>query len=426
MALNKARRRLYPFRQALLIIACITILMLSASAFSHEAGSQPPPALSETSARSIAEDAAEKAVEKATEKAIEKSVEQAAQKAAEKAVEKVTESAAVQAVTKQATANAKLQAEQTAMRPDEWRGPTRVRFLVFVIDIDAIDDANQNFTGNIFIRLRWRDRRLAHPGSPVRQIPLDAVWNPRVLLANRTGLISKALPDVVQVESDGTVTYYQRYTGKLSQPLRLSEFPMDKHTFFIQFAAAGYSADELEFIPDSYEHDPLIRGGGISDVLSLPDWKILEHEALPLTYSPIKQIHAAGFGFRFVAERYIAYYLWQVVLPMAVVVVMSWAAFWVGRENVGVRIGVATSSVLTLIANRFVFASLLPRLPYMTRMDYFTVGSTLLVFLALFMVVLVAFLATKGKVWLARKLDLWSRALFPLSFLLLFIWFISK
>lgn len=42
---------------------------------------------------------------------------------------------------------------------------------------------------------------------------------------------------------------------------------------------------------------------------------------------------------------------------------------------------VATASVLTLIAQRFVLASLLPRLPYMTRLDFFTVGSTILVLL---------------------------------------------
>ncbi|MEA3302655.1 MAG: hypothetical protein U9Q75_05180 [Pseudomonadota bacterium] len=55
------------------------------------------------------------------------------------------------------------------------------------------------------------------------------------------------------------------------------------------------------------------------------------------------------------AKRYIAYYIWQIVLPLAVVV-MSWAAFWIDRVHVGVRIGVATSSILTLIAQRFVFA----------------------------------------------------------------------
>ncbi len=145
-----------------------------------------------------------------------------------------------------------------------------------------------------------------------------------------------------------------------------------------------------------------------------------------MTYTPVKGVHTAGFGLRFEAERHITYYLWQVILPMSVVVVMSWAAFWVGRGNVGVRIGVATSSILTMIANRFVLASLLPRLPYMTRMDYFTVGSTLLVFLALSMVVLISFLETVQKQRFARRLDHLSRVLFPATFLLLLGWFLFR
>jgi len=105
------------------------------------------------------------------------------------------------------------------------------------------------------------------------------------------------------------------------------------------------------------------------------------------------------------------------------VVVMSWAAFWVGRKNVGIRIGVATSSILTLIAHRFVLASLLPRLPYMTRLDYFTVGSTLLVFMALVTVIFTSFLAGKEHDSLTHKVDVTARVTFPAIFLLLLGWF---
>lgn len=81
------------------------------------------------------------------------------------------------------------QAEQTAVRPNAERGPTRVRFLVLVIDIDSIDAANQNFTANVYVRLRWRDERLANPGAPARRAPLESVWNPRIALANVTGMM---------------------------------------------------------------------------------------------------------------------------------------------------------------------------------------------------------------------------------------------
>lgn len=369
------------------------------------------------------EKAAEKAVEGSVDKAAEKVVEKTLEKAADKAVEKSVEMAAEKAVEKAAEAET-ARSELKAKRPDEWRGPTNVHFLIFVIDIDNIDDANQNFTANVYLRLRWKDRRLASPGGAVRQMRLEDVWNPRVLLANRTGLISKSLPDIVQVHPDGTVIYYQRYTGKLSQPLRLSEFPKDKHSFVIQFVAAGYSADELKMLPDVSPMNPDVIGGTMATDLSLTDWKVIHHEALSLPYEPIEGVSAAGFGLRFEAERYVEYYIWQVVLPLAVVVMMSWAAFWIGRVHIGVRIGVATSSILTLIAHRFVLASLLPRLPYMTRLDYFTVGSTLLVFMALLTVVITSYLATINRDIHARRVDHVARAAFPITFFLLLAWFL--
>ncbi|MBA3964393.1 MAG: hypothetical protein H0X47_01175 [Nitrospirales bacterium] len=153
--------------------------------------------------------------------------------------------------------------------------------------------------------------------------------------------------------------------------------------------------------------------------------KIMWFETVVAPYSPIKEIHTPAFAFQFQAKRYVGYYLWEVLLPLAVVVIMSWSAFWVGREHMGVRIAVATSSILTLIAHRFVLASLLPRLPYMTRLDYFTVGSTLLVLLALITVIVTGYLAAHSQERHARRIDLLARGTFPGAFLLLLLWFMG-
>ena len=365
---------------------------------------------------------AEQDVEQATEDAIERAATQAAEKVVEKATAEVAEKAAEKVVEKVA-ADAAAEDELKARRPDEWKGPTEVDFFVFVLDIDEINDASQNFTANVWLRLRWKDKRLANPGGERRQKRLEEIWNPQVLLANRQGLVSKSLPDVVTIHPDGTVFYDQRYTGNLSQPLMLSEFPFDKHTFTIHFVAAGYTIDEVTFVPGVSKVNPSIIGGEITRTWSLPDWQRVQFEALPLLYEPLEGLKVPGFAARFEAKRYIAYYIWQIVLPLVVVVVMSWAAFWVGRIHVGVRIGVATSSILTLIAQRFVFASLLPRLPYMTRLDYFTVGSTLLVFMALLVVVMTSYLSTIDRDPPARVVDLSARVAFPVVFLLLLGWF---
>jgi hypothetical protein len=342
----------------------------------------------------------------------QKAVEQAAQKAAEKAAAKAEEKEAAKA-------------ELTSTRPVGWLGPTEVKFFIFVVDVDAINDAEQNFATNVYIRLSWKDYRLANPGSQSRQMPLNDVWNPRIVLVNQQGLVPKSLPEVVQVEPDGTVTYHQRYTGRLSQPLKLSEFPMDKHSFTIQFAAAGYKADELNFVEDTLQRDSFTyKGGEIAKQFSVPDWKILGFSTSALPYSPVAGIRSAGFSLAFEARRYVAYYIWQVVLPLTVIVIMSWSAFWLDETQVGARIGVATSAILTLIAYRFVLASLLPRLPYMTRMDYLTVGSTLLVLLALIIVLWTSLTEHRGHKRMSHIIDICARFGFPLIFLGLLGWFL--
>ncbi len=340
-----------------------------------------------------------------------KTVEKALTSAVEKTLKKTAEKA-----EKEAAAKAALMVK----RPGERKGSTTVYYIVFVVDIDNIDDADQSFTANVYIRLRWQDNRLRDPQGSIRQIPLTEVWNPRILLANQTGILTKSLPDIVTVNPDGSVLYHQRFTGKLSQPMNLSLFPLDQQRFTIQFVAVGYDVEALEFLPD--ERNGII-GGSMARTLSLPDWKILTFEALPLPYQPIEDIHAAGFAFRFEAKRQITYYIFQVIMPLVVVVIMSLTSFWIGREHVGIRVGVATSAILTLIAHRFVLASLLPRLPYMTRMDYFSAGSTLLVFLALILVVLVSFLTGKNRDDQVRKVDLSARFGFPLALVALVCWF---
>jgi len=303
-------------------------------------------------------------------------------------------------------------------RPGRARGATEVEFFVFVIDIDDIDGAEQNFTVNVFLYLSWNDKRLACEGDMVRRIPLEQVWNPRILIVNQQGLIRPSMPEVAEVASDGTVTYRQRYVGRMSQPLKLSEFPFDEHDFTIQFISAGYSPDELRFVPGTPRARTDLIGGGMYETLSLPDWKILGYKAQPRAYAPGPGTEVAGFVFEFRAKRYVNYYIWQVIVPLVFIVVMSWGGFWIDPTNAGAQIGVATSSILTLIAYRFMLGNLLPRLPYMTRLDYFTLGSTALVFFTLVEVIITTKLVLSKRAVFGRKIDCWCRVVFPVAFVL--------
>ena len=92
---------------------------------------------------------------------------------------------------------------------------------------------------------------------------------------------------------------------------------------------------------------------------------------------------------------------------------MSWLVFWIDPKESGSQISVAITAMLTLIAYRFSIGALVPKVSYLTRLDYFILGSTLMVFLSLLLVVITSNLAKSNQTQLALRIDRWSRIIFP-------------
>ncbi len=315
--------------------------------------------------------------------------------------------------------------EDTAVsqsRPQHGGAPDQVFFLIYVIDIDEISGQKQSFVANLALRMRWKDERLVHDGSGARTLPLNQVWNPRVILANRQARLRSVMPEVVTVRPDGTVLYRQQYLGPLSQPLYLADFPRDTQDFNIHFVAVGYDPEEIHFVPDDVLGTEHLTGGGLAETLSLPDWEILRHKIEARPYVVSGGFLVAGFALEFVAKRYFGYYWWQVIVPLILIVMMSWAPFWVDPAKAELQFGIASSTVLTLIAYRFLLASLVPKLAYMTRLDYVSLGGTVLVFVAFLQVLLTSVLGYSGRRKEARLLDVWCRVVFPIVFAAILFW----
>ncbi len=121
----------------------------------------------------------------------------------------------------------------------------------------------------------------------------------------------------------------------------------------------------------------------------------------------------------FEGERRAGYYLIKVILPLILIVAMSWVVFWIDPSEGGSQIGVALTTMLTLIAYRFAVGSELPNIPYLTRMDYFLLASTVLVFATLIEVVITSHYARSGRIQQAHRIDLWARWMFPAVFVFL-------
>lgn len=320
-----------------------------------------------------------------------------------------------------ATPGAADETEPTASplleRPDAGRGPTRVAVAMWLVDVERVDSATQSFTANVLVSLRWRDPRLADLDAPQeRTFDLAKVWSPGLMFANAGVSLRPTLPEVVHVDPHGQVSYRQRMVGTFLQPLGLRDFPFDRQTLRLHLVSPTSRASELELVADeTWTATGLKDAIGLAPALSLPDWRIVGSRAGEADYELTPRWLAAGYEVELEVTRASRYYVLKVLLPLLLIVLMSWSVFWLDpATSTGIQIGVSTTSMLTLIAYRFTIDTHVPRVPYLTRLDAFVLVSTVLVFLTLVVTVLTARLHLHGRDVTAKALDRACRYAFPL------------
>ena len=161
----------------------------------------------------------------------------------------------------------------------------------------------------------------------------------------------------------------------------LRNFPFDEQEFDVTLVAAGHTPDEVRLVQDPERaishcrYRPPFSGGLDGDLVENYDGHV---------YGPLRQVSPmTAFTFHFEAKRGTRYFFLAIIIPLTLIVAMSWVVFWIDPKESGTQIGVAMTSMLTLIAYRFAVASHLPKISYMTLIDIFLLGATLLVFASL-------------------------------------------
>ncbi len=285
----------------------------------------------------------------------------------------------------------------------------KVYVAIGVIDVDAINSADQTFTLNFFAQFRWLDPKLAHDGDSMIRKQLNDIQAPRFLLLNQQRSWS-SLMNVVDITPEGEAIYRMRLWGDFSQIMRLQEFPLDSHTFEVPIVGLAEGAGTIELLQDPTTQSFL------AEQLSVADWTIEGWKAEAADIDLIRGEDTKGFVFSFEAKRISSHYLIKYIIPLFLIVAMSWVVFWIDPSESGSQLSVAVTSVLTLIAYHIALTGKLPDIAYLTRMDLFLFGSTLLVFSSLIEVVMTSHFAKLGRLKFARRLDALSRFAFPAAY----------
>ena len=302
---------------------------------------------------------------------------------------------------------------RTADRPHEGGQPTRVAVGIYLVDLTDVDDVQQNFTSDFVVEQMWKDFRLR--GLDGCQFDLDRIWSPKLDFVN-SGRVFPGFPARATVGPGGTVRYVQRYRGALSFPHHLDHFPFDEHVIRISMISLGHPLSEVELVVN----DEIM---GRQPTLTVPDWSLGTPAGRIDSFTPPRvNRNLSQFHFEIPAQREPEYYLWKVLMPLILIVAMSWSVFWINPAQFGPQIGMSATSMLTLIAFQFAMSGMLPRLSYFTALDAFVTASTGLVFLALLESLMTSYLVSLDRKELALRMDKVCRWAFPLAFVGVTIW----
>ncbi|MCA6075444.1 hypothetical protein [Fulvivirga sedimenti] len=280
-----------------------------------------------------------------------------------------------------------------------------------LLDLFNIDNVKGTVSGEFVFTLSWTDTSLVRPGQTAPIIlPYDSVNPPQIQIRNVIDYRSFRERSVT-VLPNGEVNSRHRLTGILNTKFNFRKFPFDRQTLGISIFDTSVEQD-VRLIPDD-------RYQGIfkPDSLSIPNWKVMYNGMR--TYSDVEYgIPFQSIVFSYSLVRISEFYIWKVVFPMVLVVLMSWSVFWIDPKNISAQLTVSVTAILTLIVFQFSVAQTLPELPYLTSLDKYVIGTDIFVFMAFLETLITSYHEDRGKKELSALIDRTSRILFPAVFVL--------
>jgi hypothetical protein len=195
-------------------------------------------------------------------------------------------------------------------------------------------------------------------------------------------------------------------------------FPFDEQTLQIHFKFLGYGVDEVRFEPVE-EFSRLLpqRGNPVGNAgWAVGDFAVSAGE----DQSAIAGAQAVGQGSTLridvAAERRSGYLIRVVVLPLMLIVALSWVVFWMDRESLGNRMDISFIALLTVVAFQIMVEQALPAIPDLTLMAGFLAINYLLLAATIVVNLRVDQLDRAGRQADGDVLDLRCRWMFPVLY----------
>lgn len=304
-------------------------------------------------------------------------------------------------------------------------------YLVGLTEVDPPSESFPKFTGEFFLELEWHDPRTAtlvpadaEGGKEVfleheAELMLERIWWPDIVFENEEGHRQVQNRELI-ITADGHVDYRERFSGVFRSTPDLRKFPFDHQDFTVQLESFAWDEKDLKF-------HVLEKDIGFAGENASLEWEITGVSGEVSSKQEVRSPESfSKFEFHIHATRDSGYYMLKVVVPLIMIVVLSWAIFWMPGEPASVRLERGFVGLLTVVAFHQIVSQYLPRIGYMTFMDavvYLAFGS---VGLTMFTTMYAQRLEYTGRADRVIQIDRVCQILFPVTFFsaLVVLWFV--
>jgi len=270
---------------------------------------------------------------------------------------------------------------------------------------------------NAYLFMRWKDARLKYvqtPGHPdTMTYGRDEIWHPTVELINAVDP-RQTVHEKLKVHADGAVDYTERFSAAVTSKFALRRFPFDSQT--LNLVIRPYVGERKEFsLVADVPHSRTVPE--FQTYSSLASWNLQSFRVRVGTEEAADGGPVTEARFELSLKRESAFYVWKVIVPLLLMVFLSWAVFWVEPGDLASQVQIAVTTVLTIIAFAFAISGSLPRVPYLTFIDKFFLTCYVFVFLAMVELMSVHLSHRSRGAELAERIRRHSRWAVPVAFL---------
>ncbi len=215
---------------------------------------------------------------------------------------------------------------------------------------------------------------------------------------------------LIEIEPNGHVTFLERFSTNFQIDFDWTAFPFDTQDFYIKIDML-FPEEEYIFAPMEgfSEIDP--KHG--EDEFILTDFDTQISSEISSTQTPISR-----FTFHFSAPRHLDYYIFRVLVPVLLIILVSYITFFL--KDYTRRIEIATGNLLLFIAFSFSLGDNYPRMGYLTFLDAIMAITFIINTLVVALNVYYKWLEQKGDREKADRLEAPMNYVYPIAYLLAF------